>query len=189
MKLIAVACFALLGVVCLANVQDEAPKMEKPGEHHDHLKAHVGEWDVTIKMHMNPDNPMEGKGTETIKMQKGGFWLIGDHKGEFMGMPFYGHMVLGYDQHKKTYTGIWVDSYGSYMGTYTGSCKDDGKTLDLSLTAYNPMTKKDAKWRQVIKMDGEDKRSFKMYEIGEDGKEKLMMDAKYTRKKDKKKDK
>ena len=82
-------------------IAQEAPEMEKPSEHHNHLKMMAGTWDVKSKFHMVPGQIIEMNGVEVAKMQPGGFWLISDFSGKFMGEPFHGHGILGYEAHKK----------------------------------------------------------------------------------------
>ena len=91
-------------IVCLAASTlsaQEPPEMEKPGEHHKHLEMMAGTWDVKSKFYMIPGQTIEMTGVEVAKMQPGGFWLISDITGKFMGAPFHGHSVLGYDAQRK----------------------------------------------------------------------------------------
>ena len=76
---------------------------------------------------MIPGQTIEMTGMEVAKMQPGGFWLISDITGKFMGAPFHGHSVLGYDAQKKRHVGMWADSIASYMVSSTGTCSKDGK--------------------------------------------------------------
>ncbi|MBR90916.1 MAG: hypothetical protein CMO66_06580 [Verrucomicrobiales bacterium] len=104
-------------------IAQEPPPMEKPGEHHKHLKMMAGTWDVESKMYMIPGQVMKGTYVEVARIQPGGFWLISNIEGKVMGMPFHGHTVLGYEARKKQYTGIWVDSFASILVTSTGHCE------------------------------------------------------------------
>ena len=185
MKLIAIACLALGAVFSFTNVQDEMPEMETPGEHHKHLEMMAGEWDSEIKFLMDPENPMEWKGTESAKIKMGGFWLISKSEGDFMGQKFEGLGMTGYDQHKKKYVGTWADSMGSYMMISEGSCSKDGKVNTMIGTVYDPMQKKNVTWKQVTKIVDKNKKTFKMYTVGKDKKETLAMEATLTRKKKK----
>ena len=75
----------------------------------------AGTWDVKSKMFMNPSKAIDGHYVEIAKLKVGGFWLISEISGKVMGMPFHGHSMLGYEAHKKQYTGTWVESFGSVM--------------------------------------------------------------------------
>ena len=77
------------------------PEMEKPGEHHKHLKMMAGTWDYKSKFYTVPGQTMEMSGVEMARMQPGGFWLISDLTGKLVGMPFHAHALMGYEVHKK----------------------------------------------------------------------------------------
>jgi len=158
----------------------EPPPMEKPGEHHKHLKMMAGTWDVESKMYMIPGQVMKGTYVETARIQPGGFWLISDIKGTFMGMPFHGHAVLGYEAHKKQYSGIWVDSFASILVTSTGHCKNNGKLNIMTGKGYDPMKKRNVTMRQITEIKDKNTKIFKMFDVqGE--KETLIMEAVYKR--------
>ena len=102
----------VLGLAASTLSAQESPEMEKPGEHHKHLKIMTGTWDYQSKFHTVPGQIVEMNGVEVAKMQSGGFWLISDFTGKIMGMPFHGHAVMGYEANKKKYIGTWADSFG-----------------------------------------------------------------------------
>ena len=114
--------FVLL--VCLSVstlMAQDPPEMEKPDEHHKHLRMMVGTWDVKSKFHTILGQVVEMNGIEVAIMQPGGFWLISDFTGKIMNMPFHGHAVMGYEAHKKRYIGTWADSFGSALVTTTAA--------------------------------------------------------------------
>ena len=126
--------------------------MEKPGEHHKHLKMMAGTWDVKSKFHMVPGQIIEMNGVEVAKMQPGGFWLISDFSGKFMGEPFHGHGVLGYEAHKKEYVGTWVDSIASVLVISKGTCSKDGRVTTMIGKSFNPMEKREVTYKQVTEI-------------------------------------
>ena len=73
--------------------------------------------------------------------------------------------------------------------TSEGKCEKDGKVQTMISTGYDPMQQKDVKYRQVTEIVDKDTKTFKMYHIGDDKKETLIMEATYTRRAGKKKDK
>ena len=160
--------------------QDAPPEMEKPGEHHQHLKMMAGTWDVKLKMHHAPGQIMEGTGVETARMQPGGFWLISDFSGTFAGMKFTGHGVLGYEAHKKRYTGVWTDSVASVILISDGQCEKNGYPNTMVGKAYDPMKKRMITYLQVTELKDANTKTFKMYDTS--GKRKvLIMEAVYKR--------
>ena len=158
----------------------QPPEMEKPGIHHKHLKMMAGTWDTKSKMFTIPGQVIEGTGVEVAKLQGGGFWLISDFTGKFMGMPFHGHSVLGYEAHKKQYTGVWVDSFGSVLLLSKGHCEKNGKLNIMVGTGYDPMQKRNVTMKMVTEIKDANTKIFKMYDVvGK--KEKLIMEAVYKR--------
>jgi hypothetical protein len=149
--------------------------MEKPGEHHKHLKMMAGTWDVKSKFHMVPGQIIEMNGVEVAKMQPGGFWLISDFSGKFMGEPFHGHGVLGYEAHKKEYVGTWTDSIASVLVISKGTCSKDGRVTTMIGKSFNPMEKREVTYKQVTEIKDANTKTFHMYDVH--GKnEKLIME-------------
>ncbi len=163
----------------LATAEDP-PVMEKPGEHHAHLKAMAGTWDGKAKFHIAPGQTMEGSGVEIARLQPGGFWLISDFNGKFGDMDFHGHAVLGYEAHKKQYTGTWVDSFASVMMVYKGHCEKDGKVNVMNGTAYDPMKQREVSFKQVTEIVDANTKTLKMFAV-EGEKETLFMETVYKR--------
>ena len=153
----------------------EAPELEKPNEHHRHLKQMAGTWDVKSKFHMVSGQIIEMNGVEVAKMQPGGFWLITDFSGKFMGEPFHGHGVLGYEAHKKEYVGTWVDSIGSILIISMGTCSKNGKVTTMIGKSFNPMENREVTYKQVTEIKDANTKTFHMYDV--QGKnEKLIME-------------
>ena len=172
-------CVALLAASFLT-AQDAPPDMEKPGEHHQHLKLMAGTWDMKSKMHHVPGKVIEGTGVEVARMQPGGFWLVSDFMGTFAGMKFTGHGVLGFDAHKKRYTGMWVNSVASVMLISEGQCEKNGRLNTMVGKAYDPMKKRVITYLQVTELKDANTKTFKMYDTSSKRKV-LIMEAVYKR--------
>lgn len=157
--------------------------MPRPGPEHDLLKNDVGTWDASVEAWMTPGgSPSVSKGVETNTMGPGGFWLITEFKGDFMGTPFTGHGTAGYDPIKGKYVSTWVDSMspGLNIGesTYDAANKTMTGTMDgLDMSGRPTKSKVVSMW----KADGS--RVFEMYSRGPDGKDALAMRITYTKKK------
>ena len=123
---------------------------------------------------------MEGTGVEIARMQLGGFWLISDFTGTFAGMKFTGHSVLGYEAHKKHYTGVWTDSVASMLLISEGQCEKNGHINTMIGKAYDPIKKRMTIYLQVTEIKDANTKTFHMYDTS--GKRKvLMMEAVYKR--------
>src|SRR5262249_23613028 len=118
---------ALIAVAIAASLPQDMPK---PGKEHETLKKQfTGEWAYEAKFFMDPNQPpSEMKGTDTAKMGYGGWWLISDVRGEFVGAPFEGRWTMTFDTIKKKYVGNWIDSMMPIQITFEGDWDEAGKT-------------------------------------------------------------
>ena len=155
--------------------QDAPSELEKPGEYHQHLKMMAGTWDVKSKFYLVPGQTIEMNGVEVAKMQPGGFWLISDFTGKFMGQPFHGHGVMGYEAHRKKYVGMWVDTIASVMVTSTGNCTKDGKVHTMIGKSFDPMQKREVTYKQVTIIRDANTKTFHLYDV-QGKKETLIME-------------
>lgn len=180
---VAAALLAAGGAVTALRSQ-EAFQPPKPGKEHDILKEMQGTWDAVVKMSMDPNTPpVESKSVETATLGGNGLWLISDVKGDFMGMPFHGHGMFGYDTAKKKYVGSWVDSMGTYILQSEGTYDVEKKTFNWTSEVPDPASGKMEKMRELHAIKGKDHRSSSIFVIGPDGKEKPMMTIEFRRRK------
>jgi hypothetical protein len=165
-----------------ASSSHEMPPLPKPGPEHDVLKAEEGNWDAVVESWMEPGKPpTTSKGTETNTLL-GGLWLVTDFKGDFMGAPFLGHGVMGWDQNKKKYVSTWVDSMST--GPSTGEATYDAGTKTLAGWMEGPdLSGKVMKMKQTCVLKDADTRIFTMSNVGADGKESPAMRITYKRRK------
>jgi hypothetical protein len=150
---------------------DDPLKMPAPLKEHDWLKQLVGEWEVESEMVMEPGKPpVKCAGTETARTL-GGFWLVGELKGDFLGTPVTGVMTVGYDPAKKKYVGTWVCSMEGNLWQYEGTVDSAGKVLTLN-TEGPDMSKpgKTCKMRDVLEVKGPDLVVITSHMQTEDGK-------------------
>lgn len=148
----------------------EPPAMPKPVAEHDWLKQFAGEWETETEIFMEPGKPpMKARGTESARML-GGFWVMGEHKGEFMGTPFTGVMTVGFDPGKKKYVGTWVDSNTSALWQYVGTVDASGKVLTLETEGFCPMEQQVCQFKDVIEFKSSDHRVLTSTKLGKDGK-------------------
>ena len=133
---------------------------------------------------MEPGKPaIKAKGTETSRLI-GGFWVVGEGKGEMMNMPFTSVLTLGYDPDKKKYVGTWVDSMSSYLWKYEGTVDATGKILTLETEGPCPMAPgKLSKFREVTEFKSKDHRVFTSSILADDGKWTTMVTVNSHRKK------
>src|SRR6266545_885002 len=75
-------------------------------------------------------------------------WTLGDrfveqkYEGTFMGQPFTGIGYVGYDNVKKKYVSVWMDSAGTGMMSSVMTSDPEGKVFTAKSTVDDPMTGK-----------------------------------------------
>ena len=175
---VAVATF-LFAQVSFAQEQPPAPQ---PGPEHEVLKDMEGTWDTVMTMAGAPKDAPASKGKSVSKMEVGGLWLTSKFEGDFAGAKFEGRGIDGYDQTKKKYTAVWVDSMTTtpliLEGTY------DAKTKALTMIGdFSGPDGKPAKFKIKSVIKDKDHHTSTMSMIGEDQKEQEMFSIEYARKK------
>jgi hypothetical protein len=158
----------------------EAPPLPAPGPEAEKLKQFEGTWDAKVILPGAPE--MESKGVQTARLGCGGRWLISDYKGEFMGMPFEGHGVAGYDAEKKKYVHIWVDPMSPSLDVMEGTYDDAKKTLAFKGKGKNPETGQMTEYTMKTVIESRDRHVFTMEMTTPDGKTEGFK-IEYTRKK------
>ncbi len=148
-----------------------AEMMPKPGPEHARFAKSVGIWDAEMEMAAGPaGGPSKSKGVETVKLLPGGLWLVVDYEGSFMGMPFHGHAVTGFDTTKGKVVGTWVDSMSTEVHPMEGTYDEKTRT-QTCLMESRDMTGQTVKQRLVDRFLDDDTRVFQMMMPGPDGKE------------------
>ncbi|MEP6932482.1 MAG: DUF1579 domain-containing protein [Nitrospirota bacterium] len=157
-------------------------KLATPGERHKQLASLAGSWTTKTKEWMEPGKPpTEADGSVEMKMLLDGRFLQQDFTGEMMGQPYTGMGITGYDNLRKKYVSIWLDTMdtGPFMMEGTGSA--DGKTITLKGQHAEPggghMTH-----RAVWKIVDSNTQTFDMWGNHGGGKEMKVMEIVYTRK-------
>ena len=154
-----------------------------PGAAHKVLDGMVGTWNTKMTFWFAPGaDPMGGEGISESKWVMGGRYIEQRFTGTMMGMPFEGLGYTGYDNVKKQYWGTWMDNMSTGMMMSTGSMGADG-TMTFHATYPDPMTGKDVKYEEKIKVVDADHTIFEMWAPGPDGKMYKQMEIHYTRKK------
>lgn len=174
---------AFLAGICLPGLaQEMAPP--KPGKEHDLFKQLEGEWDCTSKFFGAPgQEPMVSKAKESARRIAGGLFLVYDVEGEMMGAKFVGHGTMGYDVHKKKYTGSWVDSMATGVYLVEGTYDDQTKIFTEIMEGADPATGQPMKMKMTHELKDQDSRVLKFFMNGPDGKEVQTGTIEYRRRK------
>jgi hypothetical protein len=147
----------------------------------DVLKKWIGSWEATIESTGRDGKPVTNPAKATAKLS-GGRWLVTDFDGTFLGAPFIGHEVLGYDPIAKKYLVNWVDSMATSFSTGEGIYNPQTKTLTLTVSGRDDSTGKMTTWRQVDIWKDADHHDWTLRTISpKDAKEQIQMTIHYRR--------
>jgi len=169
-----------------AEMQDVMKKwMEAatPNEHHKALDGMVGKWNMETTTWMDPGAPpMKTKGTAEISWMIDGRFLKQDAKGEFMGGPFIGFGLTGYDNNKKCYTMLWIDNTTTAMSAAEGNFNESGKIMTMYGKMDEPTTgEHDKNVKYVLKIIDKDSFLFEVHDLSLDEPHTKTMEIAYTR--------
>jgi hypothetical protein len=99
----------------------------------------AGTWKVTGQIWMAPDQdpvPMEGLMKNTMILD--GRYLETRYTATFMGQPFEGRGLDAYDNGEGKYVATWIDTMSTMIGTYQGTCENDGKVRTMHHELKHP---------------------------------------------------
>jgi hypothetical protein len=160
---------------------DAMAKYSTPGPQHKALKSMAGSWTIAGKMWMEPGKPpLEFKSNAQVKTI-GDLWVVEDVTGDFMGSPFIGHGVHGYDLTKQKYVGTWIDNYGTFMMNSEGTGDVANKVITSTANDFDPMTGKTGTVKEVLTIDSDKKHTMTMFKTRPDGKDVKIMERVYTK--------
>src|SRR5262249_43491407 len=136
-------------------------KAAAPARDQAWLEQLVGEWDVKFSIYIQPDQPpAESSGTDSVRAL-GAHWVVAETKTTMMGAAYHGILSLGYNAQKKQFGGTWIDSMGGHLWVYQGTLNDAGDTLTLDTQGPSLQSPdQTARYREVIQITGEDRRTF-----------------------------
>ena len=177
----------VLGAFLLGHAvaQDDEKKMEwtppdwmKPTKEHEMLKKSAGDFVVRGEVFMGPGQTMQFDGTAQRTSIMNGLYIEEVFKGSFMGQPFEGRLIQGYDPFRKKHVHVWIDNGNPVLAISYGDEKDGKYTM----VGENP----DAHLNKIITMKSitEEKDGKMVMEAFRviDGKDELHMRLTYTRK-------
>ncbi len=179
------ACLALWAVPAAAQEPDAAMeawlKAGQPGKQHQQLAALVGTWQAEAKFWMDPAAaPQTMPGTIEYRMVMGGRFLEEKVDSEFMGSPFSGLGLYGYDNVTGKLQAVWIDDMSTGIYSYSGSINEAGDEITLNGRFMDPGTGDWKESRSLMKISGDKLHSIS-YEKTEGGEERKVMEITATR--------
>ncbi|WP_259067804.1 DUF1579 domain-containing protein [Mucilaginibacter sp. X4EP1] len=165
------ACICLISIGGRALAQD-ADAMKKwtdfmtPGDMQKILAAANGKWSEDITLWMAPGQPpSKSTGIVDYKMILGGRYQQGNITASFNGMPYEAVSITGYDNMKKLFFSSYVDNMGTGVLNMEGPYDAATKTITLTGTEMDPVTGKEMKMRETLKMVDDYTEVTAMYDI------------------------
>jgi hypothetical protein len=154
------------------------------GEPHKMLAAANGKWDAEVSTWMDPSKPpMTNKATSVNTMILGGRYQQSKHTGSFMGAPFEGVSIVGYDNSKKLFVSSWVDNMGTGIMNLEGPWDAASKSITFTGKMIDPATGKECAMREVMTFIDDKNQKMEMYGTPAGAPQEMkMMEIKYTRK-------
>ncbi|MBC7784516.1 MAG: DUF1579 domain-containing protein [Burkholderiales bacterium] len=160
----------------------EMMKLGAPGPEHATLKRLAGNFTAEVTMKMGADAPaMNSKGTLKAEMIFGGRYIKSDYTGDFMGQPFHGMSLVGYDNMKKKFISMWIDDMSTMAMMSEGTADASGKVTYVGEAPCMMDGGKIKPYREVVTVTDDDHWSVEMFSKDASDKEFLGMSIKYTR--------
>ncbi len=152
-----------------------------PGPAHELIAKTAGTWKVVMKSWMDPaSSPMVSEGVEVGEMIFGGRYLKSSFKGETFGGAFEGLGLLGYDNLKQKYVGIWLDSMSTGMMDYEGDYDPAARALVCHGDFVDAATG-ETRTAKLVTRFLDDHHVFEMWGPGPTGEMVKWMEMTYTR--------
>jgi hypothetical protein len=152
-------CLALSTSAATAQDEDQAAMMAayqqagQPGMHQEQLAALVGSWEAETKFWMDPaGEPMVSSATLEYRMIMDGRYLEEIISSDFMGQPFHGRGLYGYNNVTGQLQAVWIDDMSTGIYTYSGSMNEAGDEMTLTGKYMDPVTKEWRETRSVMKI-------------------------------------
>jgi hypothetical protein len=153
-----------------------------PGEPHALLARLAGSWRISSRSWEMPGAPAtETEGTAEKTMVLGGRFLQEVMHSTMMGMPFEGRGLLGYDNLRREYSGVWLDNMGTQIMPYAGAYDAETGVFTMTGDFIDAATGRTMTARLVTTVIGEDEHRFEMYSPGPDGEDFRWVEMVYRR--------
>jgi hypothetical protein len=164
--------------------EDIMTKMGTPGPNHKLLEPLIGKWQCKVKIYIEPGkDPIESEATAERKWIMDGRYIAETYDGNAFGKPFKGMGLIGYDNAKKKYSVVWIDSMSTSIMFTTGTYDAATKTFTYRNEDVDPFSGTMMKSRDIVRIVDADHHRLEMYKQPPGGKEFKTIEISCTRKK------
>lgn len=148
---------------------------------HEWLQRLVGEWTYEMEAAGADGELTKLRGTESVRLL--GVWVVcearGEHSDKSTGMSL---MTLGYDPVRERFAGTFVASIMAHLWIYEGQLDATGTMLTLETEGPSfEVEGETAKYRDIIKVRGENHRIMTSSYLRPDGEWRQFMTMQYRR--------
>ncbi len=159
-------------VIAAANGQEssDSPIEIELSPEQQNIAAFVGSWELAV-------DGVEKKGSAEIKPILGGRFITEDVKIPYGDLDMEWHGVMGYNQVKKQYTGIWFDNANNTTLSTSGAADESGRIITFGGEQVGL-----GKFIWRISNDGQKSMTIEMFQLADDGKETQVMKVTGTKK-------
>lgn len=154
-----------------------------PGENHKFLDYFVDDWESQVKYYSEPGaEPFIYKEQVSVKWILGGRYTFAVLKGNLMGKDYEVFVYTGYNNYKREFFAIQLNTMGTGYYLSTGSLDKTGKIRTDTAVVEDPVSGK-LNVKAVTTLLDRDRYRYDFYVIDDKGKETHVMEVIYTRKK------
>ncbi|MCA9400171.1 MAG: DUF1579 domain-containing protein [Candidatus Omnitrophica bacterium] len=154
-----------------------------PNDNHKVLNQLVGEWSHTVKWWQSPKgDPETSEGASSIAWIMDGRFIEQNVTGMSMGQPFKGKAIVGYNNQKRVYETIWIDSMST--GIMSADAVYDAQSKQLKEEGHYacPLMNTDKKpYKAVTTFVGPDEFKYEMFTVDFSGEKFKTMEIVYHR--------
>lgn len=160
--------FMLIGGAIILNTSlgqesGDSPNANKLTPEQKNLSAFVGSWELSV-------DGVDKKGIAEIKPILDGRFITEDVRVPFGDFDMAWHGVIGHNESKKQYTGVWFDNANNTTHSNAGEADESGRII-----TFRGEQAGHGKFIWRISNDGNKIMTIEMFQVADDGKETLVM--------------
>lgn len=160
-------------------------KYAKPGERHAELGRYIGSWTWEVRVWSMPGAPpQKSGGTAETRWIVPNTFLCTEMKGSFLGMPYQGFSIEGFDNYKKKYVGCTAHNLSTALLTYEGVVVDPTHKIQVSYGTLDEYLtgEHDKEVKYVTRLQDDDHYVLEVYDLGVGENGWKVMEFAFTRK-------
>ncbi len=167
----------------MAEMMARMEELATPGPQHALLNSMVGTFRAEFSMWAAPGmDAVTMTGTMINSWILGGRYVQSDYTSEWMGEPFHGLGLMGYDISQEAYVGTWCDTASTILAPISvGQLSADGSQISMVREMVDPISGILTRTRDVFTLTSQDQHTMETYSRPEGQDEFLMMRIDYTR--------